>query len=151
MALDHRSAGLLALTGQVAITRHPLGKPSDQLSGSDPLGQGRAFFGGNSQANSRQCGNHLLGAQIRKTTNAMPGAFVEQIPGPASAVFRETKVQRRVAGITQITDMQLLGVAFDLSIRQFDRQGFDQGRHARAPVGFSRSTTWNVVGHIQAP
>ncbi|MNI55418.1 hypothetical protein D3C73_1103690 [compost metagenome] len=151
MTFDGRGGSALALAGKAAITGHTFGVPSQQLADRDPLGQRRTFVGSHAQTYCRQCRDHLLGAQIREAADTVPSAFAEQVPRATGTVLRKAKVQRRVTGITQITDMQLLGVAFDLSIRQFDRQGFDQGRHARAPVGFSRSTTWNVVGHIQAP
>ncbi|RMN88539.1 hypothetical protein ALQ50_200072 [Pseudomonas coronafaciens pv. coronafaciens] len=61
VALDQRSAGLLALVGQAAVARHAVGVPVQQLAGRDPLRQVRTGTGIEAQADGRQCRNDLLG------------------------------------------------------------------------------------------
>ncbi|MCY1361027.1 hypothetical protein D9M69_476780 [compost metagenome] len=128
VALDHRGAGLLALLGQAAITRHALGVPGQQLTGRDPLRNGRTFFGSNSKTDSRQRRNHLLGAQIRESTNTVPGALAEQVPRATRTILCEAKMQRRMTRITQIADVQFFGVSLDLCVRQLHRQSLHHGR-----------------------
>jgi hypothetical protein len=133
VALDGRSAGLLALARQVAITGHAFGEPVQQLACGDPLRKGRAGTGFQAQAYRRQGRDHLLGVEVGEVADAVPLPFHHQVPRCPGTILIEPQIEAAILDVAQITDAGG-GLTFDLGVGDLHRGA----AHAATTVGAMR-------------